>query len=506
MSDRATIEKKAAEGKTAGHATGERRQPTDRPGWPRRAPPLALSSLALLCCVTRPLPPAQTQPRPEPAVDTRAAVPGPAKSPPEATPSPTSLAPLELLGQLTAPSPRADQGFASTVAISGSTVVIGAPSASGEDNLRSGRVYIYGPGKASWELLQVLASPAPQAGERFGESVAILNNTLVVNAPNRRVTSTWGRRHEGQVYVFVRQGDTWRLQAALHEVLLARNSIAVVGDVRYPFGRRFALANNAIMISPRSEEEIPHSFAWDGSSWIYEGQLPEKANPKCPALYDAIYSSDGSLVLTSPCLMTVRYGDDRHDQMNVERAYLWQRKGNTWAPELALRRSYDDDEPQDDFGRGAAVSGNTVAVGAPKPLQGGTSDPGEVVIYERAGSDWSLHQELGASPKRAGDQFGRHVALAGDRLVVSSRDPDLEQARLHFFFRRGGKWQLVQTHALEIPALDPFLHRGEPSAGFTSTLSLAIAEDLVVIGINTDKPAPNSPPERALLFRFRGAP
>lgn len=522
MSDAAKLEENSAGEQTAGRAGRGCHRPTERHGLLRTCCLLVVPSLALLCGLSPPRPSAQTQPAAGPAA--RPAV-GPATGPaarPAAGTSPTipaaaatsqagasrppPVALVEQIAQLVAPDAKADQGFGSAVAISGDTIVVGAPRASGEDNLRGGRVYIYGPTGAGWELQQTLASPDPQANERFGESVAILNNVLVINAPHHRVKSTWGRYHEGQVYVFVRNGKTWRLQAALHELLLARNTVAAVGDVRYPFGRIFALTNSSIVVSPRSNAEKLHSFSWNGSLWNYEGQLSHDSIHICLSVYEGMYASDGNKIAIGPCLRTTRYGDDNRDQFEYEEAHLLQRKEGVWQKETALSRIYDWKEPQDDFAISVAVSGDTVAAGAPKPLQDGTSKPGEVEVHVRAGSKWTEQAVLGANPRRAGDQFGRWLALSGDRLVVGSRDPYLGQATVHFFFRRSGAWQLVSMHDQDSPDASLYLRRGEPPAPPAAGLPLAIAGDLVVIGAAAGKASANALPERALIFRFRGAP
>jgi FG-GAP repeat len=69
--------------------------------------------------------------------------------------------------------------FGISVAVSGTTVVVGASGA----NTSSGAVYIYTEGTSGWPTTPTVTLPDP-AGGSFGKSVAISNNTIIVGANN----------------------------------------------------------------------------------------------------------------------------------------------------------------------------------------------------------------------------------------------------------------------------------------------------------------------------------
>ena len=53
-------------------------------------------------------------------------------------------------------------------------------------------------------------------GDAFGYSIAVSGDTLVVGAPNEDGSSASDRYNTGAVYVFVREGNSWVEQAILH--------------------------------------------------------------------------------------------------------------------------------------------------------------------------------------------------------------------------------------------------------------------------------------------------
>jgi hypothetical protein len=94
-----------------------------------------------------------------------------------------------------------------TVAIEGSTIVAGAPTAPVNANSAQGAVYVFTEPTTGWqnaiETAELTASDGA-ANDYLGTSVAISGSTIVAGAPNRGVNG------QGAVYVFTEPGTGWR--------------------------------------------------------------------------------------------------------------------------------------------------------------------------------------------------------------------------------------------------------------------------------------------------------
>ena len=85
-----------------------------------------------------------------------------------------------LLKVLSSPNPESNGFFGDAVAVSGNSIVVGAPHETVSSNINAGHVYVF---NAQNSLVKLLVSPSPLSGAQFGHSVAVGGNTIVVGAP-----------------------------------------------------------------------------------------------------------------------------------------------------------------------------------------------------------------------------------------------------------------------------------------------------------------------------------
>ncbi len=83
--------------------------------------------------------------------------------------------------------------FGTAVAVSGTTVVVGAPDENASGHLNSGHVYIFNSKTGAATL--TLTSPHPQHNGEFGLSVAVSGTTVVVGAPGETASGQAGAGH-----------------------------------------------------------------------------------------------------------------------------------------------------------------------------------------------------------------------------------------------------------------------------------------------------------------------
>lgn len=107
--------------------------------------------------------------------------------------------------KLTATNATSGNRFGSSVALSGRIAVIGALFDDGNVS-SSGSAYVFEQGATSWSLQQKLIANDGNAGERFGISVAIDGDTIVVGAVSG---VAGGLSTDTYAYVFVRDENNW---------------------------------------------------------------------------------------------------------------------------------------------------------------------------------------------------------------------------------------------------------------------------------------------------------
>ncbi|MHC5209776.1 MAG: FG-GAP repeat protein [Planctomycetota bacterium] len=106
----------------------------------------------------------------------------------------------------------AGDAFGTSVGVSGDVIVVGAPDADVGALADAGAAYTYTGGGASWTERARLVEPGGTAGGNFGISVAADGDTVLVGAPN---ADTPAAVDAGAAYAFVRSGEAWSLQAQL---------------------------------------------------------------------------------------------------------------------------------------------------------------------------------------------------------------------------------------------------------------------------------------------------
>ncbi|MGA8679070.1 MAG: FG-GAP repeat protein, partial [Acidimicrobiales bacterium] len=118
-------------------------------------------------------------------------------------------------------------GFGASVAMSGTTLMVGAPFQANE----TGRVYVFTKTVAGWkQTAELTGSDTIATGDEFGYSIAISGTTAVVSAPNHGA---------GRAYVFTRTATGWKHVAEL------KGSDTVAGDA---FGDSVSISDATVVV------------------------------------------------------------------------------------------------------------------------------------------------------------------------------------------------------------------------------------------------------------------
>jgi Tol biopolymer transport system component len=168
---------------------------------------------------------------------------------------------------------RAGDNFGFSVAVERDTVAVGAPLADGfvGSPIDHGEVDLFR-GYGVWEWVNRLEASNAETGDRFGDSVSLKGNTIVVGAPgedgNGSSESDNSAPDAGAAYVFTGTGDGRWFQRAY---LKASNADA--GD---RFGVAVATEEEALIVGAECESsdgssESDNSAEWAGAAYVFAG-------------------------------------------------------------------------------------------------------------------------------------------------------------------------------------------------------------------------------------------
>jgi hypothetical protein len=333
-------------------------------------------------------------------------------------------------GGADASQPSADFGW--DVALSGNTLIVGSPR---RDSPLSdaGQVNVYernaGLG-APWGQVAVLVPPDLKATERFGETVAIDGDIIVVGAPHADPAGF--PNLSGAAYIYRRDPadpNAWTLLKKLLPPTTNGNG----GD---QFGTGVAVQGSTVIVTS------PHSNR-GGDTDVGRVQVFEQNNggPDNWGLGQTLFSDDGSngdsfgnsVAISGNTIVVGAHEVDR-TQSDAGRimgaAYVFTRPapGGIWTQTRKLEAFGDPEARANDrFGSDVDIDGDTIIVGALgfDPVVGGTrrDDAGAAFIYERnLGGDgqWGLVTKLASGDAAAVEAFGDSVAIAGDLILVGA--------------------------------------------------------------------------------------
>jgi hypothetical protein len=236
--------------------------------------------------------------------------------------------------KLTASRGAARDNFGYSVAIYGSTVVVGAY---GKNSFR-GTAYVFVRSDRTWSRQATLTASDGFAGDQFGYSVALHGSTAVVGAPAKN-------SFRGAAYVFARSGTHWSRQATLSAHSAAFDE----------FGCSVALYGPTAVVGAdgkRSFTGAAYVFARSGTHWSRQAELTASHAPTGDQFGYSVALSGSRAVIGA-------YGKN----FSRGAAYVFARSGAHWSQRDTLTASHG--ARGDQFGWSVALYGSRAVVGAP---------------------------------------------------------------------------------------------------------------------------------------------
>ena len=319
--------------------------------------------------------------------------------------------------------------FGYSVALSGETALVGAPSDDVGSNKDQGSVYVFVRSGEVWtKQAQLIASDGVTL-DRFGDSIDLDRDTALIGA---FLDDVAGTIDQGSAYVFVRNGTSWTQQAQL---------IATDGTADNLFGSSVALHGDTAIIGAPSDsinsnqlQGSAYVFIRNGTTWTQQAQLIASDGA---SVDEFGYSID----LEGDTALIGSVSDDVAGKQNQGSAYVFIRNGTIWTQQAQLIAA--NGRADDFFGMSVALDGDTAITGAPE-REVNSNLQGSVYVFTRNDSIWTQQAQLTASDGAPSDDFGVSLALHADVVLVGAGNDDVgvnsDQGSVYVFARNGTTW------------------------------------------------------------------
>ncbi len=332
---------------------------------------------------------------------------------------PLRIDPLLQQAELTASSGASEDELGASVAVSGDTIVVGAPNFKvGE--VHQGAAFVFVRPATGWATAHQnaeLTSSNGEEGDEFGESVAISGNNVVVGAHFEKVG---GHDGQGAAYVFVMPRTGWAGSLTQSAELVASD-----GAMLDHLGFSVAISGKTVLAG------APHRNGEQGAAYVF-------SEPS-----GGWGSKEAGETVTQAAELTASGG-----------------------------------AANDELGLSVAVSGKTGVAGAPGHKVAESEKQGTVYAFSEPSGGWGSKEagevvnqaaELIASGGAAKDELGLSVAVSGGTVVTGAPGKGLA----YVFSEPGGGWGSkkageVVNQAAQLTAPTPVLGESVVVSGTTA--------------------------------------
>jgi RHS repeat-associated protein len=332
------------------------------------------------------------------------------------------------VSELTASDGAADEEFGGfkTVAISGSTAIVGSPFHTVGSNTVQGAVYVFNLVNGVWKQSAELTASDGAANLYFGQSVAIDGSTIVVGAVGKTVN---GNTLQGAAYVFTGSGSVWSQVAEF---------TAADGTAQSELGVSVAVSGSRIVVGAYGLSA--YVLTLSGGSWTETAEL--HASDSGGAVDGFGFAVD----ISGLSIVVGAYGHEIAGGISNGVAYVFGLMGGSWTQTAELSTSAQT-EAVAEFGFSVAISGSTLVVGDDNRIVNGNEEQGAAYVYSLTAGSWALASELTASDGTGKDYFGYAVSIADNEILVGAFNHTVGgnsgQGAAYLFNSQGGAWPLT---------------------------------------------------------------
>lgn len=357
------------------------------------------------------------------------------QSPPGSSAVNKSTAPAELTA-----ADGASGELGASLAISGDTIVVGAPDSYGGFGT-SGTTYVYVQPAGGWSSMGPTAQLLKTEYEEYGGSVAIDGDTIVVGAP-----TSLGTGFPGAVFVFVKPTGGW--------ITMSPTATLTDSGGLDAFGTAVAIEGNTIVvgapganIGSNTEQGAAYVFVKPEGGWTNMTETAKLTDSN--GFTQQLFGNSVAINNT-----TIVAGTGNGAQNPV---YVFARPVSGWVDMTETAQlTPSDGTSVDFFGYSVGIRNDTIVTTAPFVEVGSNAAQGAAYVYVKPASGWVNMTEtakLTASNGGVASQLGRSLSVTNNGIVVGAANVVSGHGGVCVFIEPKTGWQsMTQNSELIYPA------------------------------------------------------
>lgn len=309
----------------------------------------------------------------------------------------------------------------------------GTPSAREKRN--SGAVYVFVRNAGVWTQQAYIKSSNSDEGDFFGVTVAIDGDILAVGANGEDSASTTidgdqadnSLQNSGAVYIFERQADTWTQKAYLK---------APVSSKSNEFGEAISVSGQTVAVGVNTNRPdhvggVTYVFVREQDQWRQQAALMAS---NAGSRFGYSVSLDGDMLAVGAIgegSNATGINGDQSDMSarNAGAVYIFERQAKTWTQSAYIKAS--NTNTQDLFGfhvslrdrlllvSSAYESSNATGINGDQTNNDATLS-GAAYLFAKVGTQWRQRAYIKASNTNKDDEFGFSLALSNDFFVIGA--------------------------------------------------------------------------------------
>jgi len=332
--------------------------------------------------------------------------------------------------KITAGDGQAGDNFGNSVGITGDFLLVGAPLNNSLENNDEGAVYIYKLVDGTIEFQQKIRGNGASTGDRFGYSMVVEGNDLVVAAPFDDIGSN---TDQGSVYLFkLQEAGQWiQYQKYFlptgqpydlfgHGMSLDSNQLSVGNEI--VTSGNYGYSQNAVNILSRIE-----------GVWVHQAKINQPDGLDKLEGFGFSTNLQGDILVVGALLHNAPTGNKDRGA-----AYVFKRNAGTWQfiqkiVPLDVSQGSPGNIYGDYFGYSISRDKNNLLIGATwEDFSTSVNDRGVVFLYELVGNEFILKKQIKVDDAQNQELFGFSSAILGDDIMIGAIGRDSFTGAIYF--------------------------------------------------------------------------